>query len=465
MLKLYNTLTRTVEEFKPKADEVRYYSCGPTVYDFAHIGNFRAYVVADLIKRVLKLEKYSVYHVMNLTDVDDKTIRRSQEQGVSLKDFTEKYSKFFFEDLESLGIQKADVYPKATEHIAEMIKIIETLLDKKTAYKAQDGIYFDIAKFKHYGELAHINLEDLKIGARIASDEYDKQTANDFALWKFYTPKDGDVVWDAPFGKGRPGWHIECSAMSMKYLGDSFDLHSGGIDLVFPHHQNEIAQSEAATGKKFVNYWVHNEHLIVDGKKMSKSLGNFYTLRDIMAKGYSPMAVRYALLSVHYRQQLNFTFESLDAAQVSVDKFNDFYGRVRDFAAKGIDDSVISQVVSQAIALAKSEFTLALEEDINISSALAAVHSFVSSINQLGDSLSSPDAKAVLSFMDEVNDVLGIINTVQDELEPHLFELANLREKARKEKNFALADKLRAELLQKGIRIDDLKDGFRWKRV
>ncbi|TAL53456.1 MAG: cysteine--tRNA ligase [Nanoarchaeota archaeon] len=463
MLQFFNTLTRKKEEFKPiHKKKVGFYSCGPTVYDFAHIGNFRAYIFADLLKRFLKYKGFEVTHIMNITDVDDKTIRNSQAQGISLKEFTMKYSKFFFEDIQALNIQKADVYPMATAHIPEMIAIIEKLLEKKIAYKAEDGIYYDIKKFRKYGELAHLDLSELKAGARVANDEYDKQSAQDFALWKFWSAKDGDVFWEAPFGKGRPGWHIECSAMSMKYLGETFDIHSGGIDLVFPHHQNEVAQSEAFSGKHFVNYWLHNEHLIVEGKKMSKSLGNFFTLRDLLKKKASPMAVRYLLLSVHYRQQLNFTFESLNAAANAVEKLDDFYSRMIDIAGKNI--GLASDDVSSLIDKSKQDFEKALDDDLNISEALAAIFEFMGKVNSK-ESLSSIDAKEIISFMDSINSVIGIISYVKDELEPELMELINKREHARKVKDFALADKYRKELLSRGIQIDDAKDGFRWKRL
>ncbi len=464
MLKFHNTLTRKEEEFKPlHANKVGFYSCGPTVHNYAHIGNFRAYIFADLLKRYLKYKGYEVTHVMNLTDVDDKTIRNSQEQGISLTEFTRKYSKYFFEDLITLNIQKADVYPMATAHIPEMIAIIEKLLEKKIAYKTEDGVYYDIKKFKHYGELAHIEVGDLKAGARVANDEYDKQSANDFALWKFWTSKDGDVCWDAPFGKGRPGWHIECSAMSSKYLGESFDIHTGGIDLVFPHHQNEIAQSEGASGKKFVKYWMHNEHLIVEGKKMSKSLGNFYTLRDVLKKGHSAKAVRYLLLSVHYRQQLNFTFESIDAAANSVEKINDFYRRMVDDSEKSHANH--SKDILEIIEKFKKDFDNALDSDLNISEALAALFEFMNHINKVEETLSQSDAKEVIAAMDTFDSVLGLINYAKDDLEPELRVLIEKREDARKNKDFALADKLREELKNKGIQIDDAKAGFRWKRL
>ncbi len=441
------------------------YSCGPTVWDFAHIGNFRAYIFADLLKRFLKFSGYKVDHVMNLTDVDDKTIRNSQQQKVSLKDFTEKYSKFFFEDLQSLNIEPADHYPKATDSIKEMVHIIEVLLKKGVAYKADDGVYFNINKFPTYGQLAHIDVSELKAGAseRVATDEYDKQSVHDFALWKFWTDKDGDVKWPAPFGEGRPGWHIECSAMSEKYLGQHFDIHSGGIDLVFPHHQNEIAQSEASTGKKFVNFWLHNEHLIVDGKKMSKSLGNFYTLRDVLKKGVSPMAVRYLLLSVHYRQQLNFTFESLSAAQASVEKINDFYARMVEISEKSVGKS--DEHVHELINEAHKRFEKALDDDLNISEALASVYEFMTAINTIEEHLSKKDALAVMAFIDKLNSVLGIIEFERETLPEDVMELLAKREQARKDKDFSLSDQIREQIREKGFQIDDAKGGFRCKRI
>ncbi|MEM7819165.1 MAG: cysteine--tRNA ligase, partial [Candidatus Aenigmatarchaeota archaeon] len=290
VLKLFNTLTRKKEVFKPiKKNEVRMYTCGPTVYDFAHIGNFRTYVWQDILKRWLLFKGFKVKHVMNLTDIDDKTIKGAREQGISLREFTEKYIKAFFEDSKTLNLLPADVYPRATEHIREIVELIKILIEKGYAYKGEDGsIYYDISKFKDYGKLSKLKIKELKAGARVKSDSYTKEEAYDFALWKAWDPEDGEVFFETEIGKGRPGWHIECSAMSMKYLGETFDIHTGGVDLIFPHHENEIAQSEAATGKKFVNYWLHAEHLIVEGRKMSKSLGNFYTLRDLLAKGYDP---------------------------------------------------------------------------------------------------------------------------------------------------------------------------------
>ena len=327
MLKLYNTLSRRKEIFKPiKNNKVGMYTCGPTVYYYPHIGNYRAYIVADILKRYLKYKGFKIDHVMNITDVDDKTIRDSQKQNLSLKEFTSKYEKAFLEDLNTLNIQKPDRLARATEHIKEMENLIKKLIDKGFAYKGKDNsIYYSISKFKDYGKLSKIKIKELKAGARVKQDEYEKKQVSDFALWKAWDKEDGNVFWETEFGKGRPGWHIECSAMSSKYLGDQFDIHTGGIDLIFPHHENEIAQSEGASGKKpFVKYWIHNEWLLIEGKKMSKSFGNFYTLRDILNKGYSPMSIRYVLLSTHYRQQMNFTFKKLDAAKNSLQRWGNF---------------------------------------------------------------------------------------------------------------------------------------------
>ena len=327
---IYNTLTRCVEEFVPfQPPQVRLYTCGPTVYDFAHIGNFRAYVFEDLLRRTLRFRGFQVTQVMNLTDVDDKTIRGAQAAKMTLGDYTRQYTDAFFEDLRTLAIEPAEHYPAATAHIPAMIALIETLFQKGYAYRSEDGsVYFSIAKFKDYGKLARLDLTGLKPGARIAQDEYQKENAADFALWKARQSEDGDVAWDSPWGRGRPGWHIECSAMSMKYLGASFDLHTGGVDNIFPHHEDEIAQSEAATGRPFVKYWMHCAHLVVDGRKMSKSLGNFFTLRDILRRGYSGREIRYALMVVHYRQALNFTFEALDAARAALARLDEFAKRM-----------------------------------------------------------------------------------------------------------------------------------------
>jgi len=475
-MKFYNTLTRKKEEFKPIGKLVRMYTCGPTVYNYAHIGNFRTYLFEDLLRRWLKYRGYDVKQVMNLTDVDDKTIRDSQKEGMPLKQFTEKYTNAFFEDIKTLNIEPAEVYPKATEHIKEMVEMIKVLLDKKIAYKTEDGIYFSIAKFPEYGELAHIDLAQLQAGAsgRVKADEYEKENAADFALWKFWDEKDGDVYWETEIGKGRPGWHIECSAMSAKHLSDAFktgkfepdkfttlDIHTGGVDNIFPHHQDELAQTEACTGKKFVNYWMHSEHLLVEGKKMSKSLGNFYTLRDLIAKGFNPLAVRYLLLATHYKQQLNFTFEAVDAAKTAVQRLNDFMLRLKE--AHGAKNKT---EVQEAIEKAKLQFEKALDEDLEISPALAAIFELMNLVNRHLDSheLSKEDAEKVETFMHQADSVLGVL-TKEEKLAPELQKLVDEREKARQIKNWSRTDEIRDELKQHGIAVEDTPHGQRWKRI
>ncbi len=476
-MKFHNTLTRRNEEFRPVIKGLaRMYTCGPTVYNFAHIGNFRTYIFEDLLRRWIKYRDYKVKQVMNLTDIDDKTIRDSQKEGVSLKEFTERYSKAFFEDIKTLNIEPAEVYPKATDYVQEMVAMIQCLLDKGLAYKTEDGIYFSIAKFKNYGELAHIDPEQLKAGAsgRVKTDEYEKENVADFALWKFWDEKDGDVFWETSIGKGRPGWHIECSAMSAKCLTDAFsdgkfnpekfftiDIHTGGVDNIFPHHQDEIAQTEGCVGKKFANYWLHSEHLLVDGKKMSKSLGNFYTLRDLLTKGYSPLAIRYLLISTHYRQKLNFTFEAVEGATVAVQRLNDFVLRLKE--AHGSKNNA---EVHDAIEKARLQFEQSLDNDLEISPALAAIFDLMNTVNKHLDSheLSQKDAETVVKFMHEVDSVLGIL-VKEEKLSPELQKLVDEREKARQIKNWARTDELRDELRKKGIAVEDTTHGQRWKRI
>ena len=466
-LKLYNTISRKKEEFLPTVDnEVSFYSCGPTVYNFAHIGNFRAYMASDILKRYLLFKGYRVKHVMNITDVDDKTIRDSKKEGVSLKAFTERYTQAFFEDIEALNIMHADIYPKATDSIPDMVKLIKTLLDKGHAYKANDGIYFKISSFADYGRLSKIDLSQRKEGARICSDEYDKESVHDFALWKFWTPEDGDVYWETEIGKGRPGWHIECSAMSASNLGASFDIHSGGVDLIFPHHENEIAQSEAASGKRFVRYWFHNEYILVDGKKMSKSLGNFYTLRDVLKLGYRPMAVRYLLLSGNYRQQLNFSFEGLKAAQNSVDRLNEFMARLRAVNSGSLDKNS-PEDASELTKNMLEGFETHMDDDLNISPALADVFEYVKHTNRLisESSLTRTQADEAIQAMEKIDSVLGILSSQEVEIPKEIELLSIEREKARKDKDFQKADRIRDELKEKGFVIDDTPRGPRIKRL
>lgn len=465
-LKFYNTLARKKQVFKPIVEgNVGLYSCGPTVYNYPHLGNYRAYIFADILKKYLKYKTFKVKHIMNLTDVDDKTIRDSQKEGIPLKEFTEKYTKAFFDDLKTLNIHPADIFPKATEHINEMIEIIDKLIEKGFAYKGEDGsIYYKISKFKKYGQLANINVQALEAGAsgRVKKDEYDKEHAQDFALWKAWTAEDGEVFWETKIGKGRPGWHIECSAMSMKYLGQHFDIHAGGIDLVFPHHQNEIAQSEPATGETFVNYWLHNEWLLVNGQKMSKSLGNFYTLRDVLAKNYHPLAVRYLLLSTHYRQQLNFTFEGVDAAKNSLQRIWDFVQKLGEIKSTE-DNPKVGKLVEQL----KKKFEKAMDDDLEISEALGAIFVFIKHVNVLlrSNKVSLNDAIKIKDVLFGIDNVLGVIRKDDEKLPDDILTLVKERDNARSIKNFARSDEIRDELQKKGYVLEDSPQGTRVKKV
>jgi len=444
MLKLYNTLTRKKEAFKPiKNKEVGMYSCGPTVYDFAHIGNLRAYIFSDILRRYFEYLGLKVKNVMNLTDVDDKTIKRSREEGIKLKELTQKYEKAFLEDIRSLNIIKPNIMPRATEHIKEMVALIKGLLKKGYAYKTEDGIYFSIKKFRDYGKLARIDFSKLKQTERMKKDIYEKEETRDFALWKFWTQEDGNVFWETEIGKGRPGWHIECSAMSMKYLGESFDIHTGGVDLVFPHHQNEIAQSEAATGKKFVNYWLHNEWLLVDGKKMSKSLGNFYTLRSIMEKGFKPLSLRYLYLSNHYRSQLNFTLENLKNAQNS-------YERLKNIVKELKYDGKVNEEYLR-------DFEKAMDQDLETSKALQVLWTLVR----------DEKAQGKVETIGKMDEVLGLKLLEKEKIKvpAEIQQLVDEREKARENKNFKLSDELRQKMKEKGWWVDDTPEGPKVKKL
>jgi cysteinyl-tRNA synthetase len=462
----FNTLTRTKEVFKPlEAGKVKMYTCGPTVYDYAHIGNFRAFLFEDLLKRWLVHRGFNVTHVMNLTDIDDKTIKGSQKQQVPLKQFTDFYVKAFFEDIKVLNIQSADVYPRATDSIPEMIALIKTLMAKGYAYRGEDGsIYYAISKFPDYGRLSKIRTDELKAGARVSQDEYAKEEAQDFALWKAWTPEDGDVFWDTELGKGRPGWHIECSAMSMKYLGETFNIHCGGVDNMFPHHENEIAQSEAATGKKFVDYWLHNEHLLVEGKKMAKRSGNFYTLRDLLAKKYDPIAIRYLLMSTHYRQQFNFTFEGLESAKSAVERLRNFVRRLHDFEGGKNSKGKVAVLTAKLEAC----FGGSMDDDLDIGTALASLFDFVREVNNLLDSnrVNKAEAAQIGGSMMLIDEVLGVIGKVEVEetLPSDIDALVQKREKARKAKNWKEADSIRTQLKTMGIVLEDTAQGIRWHR-
>ncbi len=447
-IKLYNTLSRNIEDFVPQAPgHVSLYTCGPTVYNYAHIGNLRAYIFSDILKRVLLYNGLEVNHIMNLTDIDDKTIRDSQKAGQTLKEFTEFYTKEFYTDRDALNILPATKYTKATDYIKEMVTMIETLLEKNYAYKENDGsVYFDIKKFPEYGKLSHIDMNEQKENAsgRIKKDEYEKENAQDFALWKAWDENDGDVFWDpsttlgtsTSLSKGRPGWHIECSAMSIANLGETIDIHTGGIDNMFPHHENEIAQSECATGKTFANYFMHNEHLLVDGKKMSKSAGNFYTLRDIVAKGYNPIAFRYLALQNSYRTPLNFTFDSLDGAQSALKKMYNIFLKL------GAEYGNINKNY-------EDEFITAINSDLGVSQALGIAW------KMLGDeSVSKADKKATILKFDEVFG-LGLLNVNKIEIPDEIIKLKEEREYARSQKNWASSDEIRIIIEEKGYKVID----------
>ena len=463
MLKFYNTLTRKKELFKPiKKGVVGVYSCGPTVYDYAHIGNLRAYVFVDLLKRYLRYKGFKVKHVMNITDVEDKIIKSSQKQNKSLKELTRFYTKEFLKDLKALNIIPAEIMPKATESIDEMVKLIKILLDKGYAYKTEKGdIYFKISKFKNYGKLALLDVKNLKKNAdkRLNNeDEYDKEDARDFVLWKAYDKSDGNVFWNTEIGKGRPGWHIECSAMSRTALRQPFDIHTGGVDLIFPHHTNEIAQSEAAYGKKFVNYWMHNEFLNVNGKKMSKSLGNFYTLRDLLDKGYSTDTIRYEFLSTHYRMKLNFMENNLKNVSNTLQKFYDFMDKLEKVDGKGIK-------VDKLIKKAQKNFEKFMDDDLNVSGALAVIFEFMTSINKVMSDLSFSDAKKVIKVMKEFDSVLGIIEKKKEKIPVEIKKLVKERESARKERDWVKSDKIREKLKNLGYFVEDSKSGTRVKKL
>jgi cysteinyl-tRNA synthetase len=459
-LKLFNSLGNKLEEFKPiNKNEIGLYTCGPTVYNYAHIGNFRAYVWEDLLKRYLKFKGFKIKHVMNLTDVDDKTIKGAKENNISLSEYTEKYKKAFFEDLNTLNIQPADYYPCATQTIKEMVEIIQKLLDKGFAYKSEDdSIYFSIKKFPEYGKLSGINTRKLKAGIKISTDEYDKDEVGDFVLWKAWDEDDGTVFWETKLGKGRPGWHIECSSMSSKYLGETFDIHMGGVDNKFPHHENEIAQSECATGKKFVNYWLHCEHLMVEGKKMSKSLGNFYTLRDLLEKNIKPTAIRFTLENTNYRQQLNFTITSVKDNEKTIQGIQNFIDRLKSISIEKEDDSI-----KILIDKAREGFENSLDDDLNMPLAMSFIFEFQKTINKLIDeeSIGKNSANEPIMFMKEINSVIGIIDFNEKffELTKDQEKLIEKRNQARENKDWVIADKLRDELKVQGIILIDNKDG------
>lgn len=471
MLKLFNTLSRQLEEFEPiEADRVRMYICGPTVWNFAHIGNFRTFIFGDVLRRYLKFKGFELTQVFNLTDIDDRIINESAARNISIDEFTAPFITYFWEDFDALGNERPEVTPRATEHIAEMIEIIAKLIDNGHAYESDGSIYYRITAFPEYGKLSKISFEGNIAGAsdRVDTDKYDKEDARDFALWKL-VGEDETPGWDAPFGRGRPGWHIECSAMSMKYLGETFDLHAGGMDLQFPHHENEIAQSEGATGKLFSKYWVHSEFLKIDDVTMSKSKGNFFTFRDLREQGYSPLAIRYLLLSVPYRKQLNFTFEGLKAAESTVERLRNFRSLVKESVSNGSDETVgkTDSAAVEAVNVALSKFEEAMDDDLNTAAALAAVHDMVREVNTIlaANGLTEEERSAVLDAIGKFDAVLGIFGREDSELlDEDIEALIAERQEARRHRNFARSDEIRDELAAKGITLEDTKDGMRWRR-
>lgn len=465
MLRFFNTLSRQQEEFHPLEDgKVRMYICGPTVWNFAHIGNFRTFVFGDILRRYLKFKGYDLTHVMNLTDIDDRIINEAAARNISIDEFTAPFTQYFLEDFDALGNERPEVMPRATHHIPEMIEIISTLLENGKAYESDGSIYYRIRAFPEYGKLSKIKFEGNITGGseRIDTDKYDKEDARDFALWKL-VGEDEEPGWDAPFGRGRPGWHIECSAMSMKYLGETFDIHAGGQDLQFPHHENEIAQSEGATGKLFAKYWIHSEFLKIDDVTMSKSKGNFFTFRDLRAQGYSAIAIRYLLLSVPTRKQLNFTFEGLQGAESTVERLRNFRSLVRDASLIETSDKEAAQSAMKAM----KAFIASMDDDFNTAAALAAVHDMVREVNTIisTQGITAEEQEVVLDAIARFDSVLGIFGPEDDtSLDAEIETLVEERQQARRNRDFARSDEIRDLLAEKGIVLEDTKDGVRWKR-
>ena len=474
-LKLFNTLSRSVQDFAPLAPpRVGMYCCGPTVYDFAHIGNWRTFVFADLVRRYLEFKNILVAHVMNITDIEDKIIKGVRENKTSLREFTGRFEAAFFEDLKTLNCLSPHQTPRATEHIPEIISLIEKLIARGIAYKAGDGsVYFSIEKYRgggcNYGQLLKLNFDEMRAGERVKSDEYAKESIADFALWKSRVPDDGEIFWPSPFGEGRPGWHIECSAMSMKILGASFDLHLGGEDLIFPHHEDEIAQSEGATQKPFVKYWMHGAHLLVEGKKMSKSLGNYFTLRDLLAKGFTGREIRFLLLSAHYRETFNFTLEGLAGAKTALARIDECVGKLRELAGENTGQAQDNDTLI-------SNFSSALDDDLNISRAWAVVFEWVREMNlwynsQLQDEIfearitRSKVAANKLAAWEKIDSVLGISAKMIDDPTTEVVRLGIERRLAKEVKDFKRADEIRDKIKLLGWIVEDSPKGQRLKKL
>jgi cysteinyl-tRNA synthetase len=466
MFRLYNSLTRKKEPFEPADGRtVLIYTCGPTVYGPPHIGNYRTFVFEDVLCRALRYKGWDVKQVMNITDVDDKTIRDSAAQGMSLQDFTRQHEQVFFEDLAALRVAPAAVYPRATEHIPEMIDITQQLLERGHAYEVEGNVYFRIASFPGYGKLSGVRPTDTDARSRdysrLESDEYEKEDVQDFALWK--AAKAGEPTWDSPWGPGRPGWSIECSAMAMKHLGITLDIHTGGVDNLFPHHENEIAQSEGATGQPFSRFWMHAEHLLVGGQKMAKSAGNFYTLRDLLERDYEPMAIRHQYLSAHYRSQHNFTLEGLDQSAQAIHRLWDFTDRLADLAPQANDPGPLSEEIARC----HEGFDEAIDDDLNVPGAMGKVFELMRLANIAMDagSLSTADVAATQAFQREADAVLGIIAHEREMLDADIERLIEERVQARKSRDFARADQIRDDLAAAGILLEDSAEGTRWRRA
>ena len=467
-LRLHNTLTGTKDQFQPLTPgQVGMYTCGPTVWNFAHVGNLRAFLFYDLVRRHLKVSGYHLTHVMNLTDIDDRILDQAMHAGVTIGEYVEPYVAAFFEDMAALRAQQAEHYPRATEHIPEMIEMNSALIEHQYAYVADGDVYFRIASFPSYGALSHLDRSGLKAGARVATDKYDKESVSDFALWKKAQPQDEKLgaAWDAPFGRGRPGWHIECSAMSKRYLGDTFDIHAGGVDLMFPHHENEIAQSEAANHKQFARVWLHSEHLTdATGEKMSKSAGGFTTLRDLVDAGHDPVAVRFFLVaSAHYRARLRLSTEGLHAAAEQVRRLREFADRVRRSAPTDAADDWLLRRIGEL----RSAYREALDDDLNLPQGVGVVFELVREANAALDAgrVGANAREALLAFISEFDAHLDVVRAEEPGLADEVERLISERETARKARDFARSDQIRDELRQKGIALEDSKDGVRWRRV
>ncbi|MEK6285406.1 MAG: cysteine--tRNA ligase [Acidobacteriota bacterium] len=463
MLRLRNTLTRNQEEFKPlEGNTVRMYACGPTVYDYGHIGNFRTFVSVDVLRRYLKYLGYQLQHIMNITDVEDKIIRGMLASGKSLEEYTEFYTQEFLKDSDALNIERPEMMPYATKHLPQMIEIMKRLADGGHTYQSDGSLYFSISSFPGYGKLSGLKLEGNVAGARVDVDEYEKADARDFVLWKA-AKEEGEPRWPSPFGEGRPGWHLECSAMSMEYLGESFDIHCGGVDLIFPHHENEIAQSEGATGKPFVHFWIHTEFLLVEGEKMAKSKGNYYTVRHLIEQGHEPMAIRYLLLSVPYRTQLNFTTEGLHGAKTALEGLRRFRRRVADFNGDRGSHPQVQKLIEQA----RDGFEAGMNDDLNTSRALGAMFEFRRDANTAMDAgeFGAGDRAAVLELLARIDSVLGVLGEEQEKLlEPEIEGKIEERNSARRNRDFKKADQIRVDLAARGIILEDTPQGTKWKR-